>query len=143
MSLDFIQEIRHNPRSLVFAFHDTLFIDAILTECEYILQGDHFALQTDEFTDFCHLPAAIDHPLHLDDQVDGGRYLFPDCARRQFDAGHHHHRLQAGKAVPWCVRVDCRQGTVMPCIHRLQHIQCFPAAYLPDNDAIRAHPQAN
>ena len=29
----------------------------------------------------------------------------------------------------------------MSCIHRLKHIQCFPAAALPDHDPIRTHTQ--
>ena len=67
------------------------------------------------------------------------------CSRmardRQVDAGHEHHRLEAGERVARRVGVHGGQRAVVAGVHRLEHVQRLAAADLADDDAVGAHAQ--
>ena len=49
----------------------------------------------------------------------------PNLAARQLKTGHHHHRLHTLHRIPRAVGVDRRQRTIVPRVHRLQHVECL------------------
>jgi hypothetical protein len=75
------------------------------------------------------------------DELQRRHDLIADRARRQFDAGHQHHRLEARERIARRVGVHGRHAAVVTGIHRLQHVERFGAAALADDDAIGAHAQ--
>src|SRR5207302_92771 len=77
-----------------------------------------------------------------DDEVDGGCDLRAHRLERDVDGGHHHHRLEAGQRVARRVGVDGRHRTVVPGVHRLQHVQRLRTADLADQDPVGPHPKA-
>ena len=77
----------------------------------------------------------------VDDQVDGGRDLLADGAQRQVDAGHQHHRLEAGEHVARRVGVAGRHRAVVAGVHGLEHVERLAAAALADDDAVGPHAQ--
>ena len=67
--------------------------------------------------------------------------LLADGADRQVDAGHQHHRLDAGEHVARRVGVDGADRAVVAGVHRLEHVERRGVADLADDDAVGAHAQ--
>src|SRR3954471_536332 len=115
--------------------------DSRLLEDEYVLHDDDVAFHPLDLGDVHDLPRAVLETALLDDQVDSRRDLFADGADREVDAGHEHHRLEAGEHVARAVRVTGRHGAVVARIHRLEHVQRLSRAALPDDDPVGSHPE--
>ena len=79
----------------------------------------------------------------LDDEVDGAGDLLADGPHGQVDAGHEHHRLEAGEAVARGVGVHGRDGAVVAGVHGLEHVERGAVTDLTDDDAVGAHTQAS
>src|SRR5256885_13899243 len=75
----------------------------------------------------------------MDDDVERAGYLSPNRFRHEVVAGHHHEGFDAGKGIARSVGVDRRHGTVMPRVHRLQHVEGFGAPDLADDQTVRPH----
>src|SRR3954451_19325840 len=122
--------------ALGLAFHD-----ARLLEHEHVLHDDDVALHTLDLRDV-HDPArpVLEAGL-LDDDVHGGGDLLPDGADREVDAGHEHHRLEAGGHVAGAVGVAGGHRAVVARVHGLEHVERLARAALPDDDAIGPHAQ--
>jgi hypothetical protein len=54
----------------------------------------------------------------------------------------HDHRLHAGQRVSRAVGMNRCQRSVMPRVHRLQHVESFGAAHFAHDDAVWTHAQA-
>ena len=141
-----VAEALHEPRAqagrLDGAAEAAALVDAgAVVEQEQVLQGDHLALHADDLGHVGDAPAAVLQPALVHDQVDRARDLLPDGAHRQVEAGHQHHRLQAGERVTGRVGVDGGERAVVAGVHRLQHVERLATADLTDHDPVRPHPQ--
>ena len=56
----------------------------------------------------------------------------------QIDGGSDHH-LQPQLNIARVIRMNRREGTLMACVHRLQHVESFCAPTFTDNDAVGPH----
>ena len=84
-------------------------------------------------------PGAVTEPLDVDDQVERRGDLLSDGPGRQVEAGHQHHRLDAGQRVTRAVGVHRRQRAVVAGVHGLEHVQRLGATDLAHDDAVGPH----
>ncbi len=111
-------------------------------ELEQVLRDDLVALHPLDLSDVRDLPRAVTHPVLVHDDVERVRDLLANRVRWQLRAGHQHHRLQPGQAVSRAVRVCGGERSLMPRVHRLQHVQRLAAAHLTNDDAVGTHAQS-
>ena len=112
------------------------------SEQENVAQDRAVGVVADDLGDLGDLAPAVWHAGLVHDEVHRGCDLRANSFKRDVDGRHHHHRLQAGKSIPGGVRVDGRHASVVPSVHRLQHVERFGASHLSDEDAVGAHPEA-
>ena len=124
-----------------FSFDRTVFGHPQQFVTKNLLHGDHLPFHADDLVKIHHPAAAVAEAGQLDDNVDGRADLVPDGPVRNIEAGHGHHGLQAGHGIPGRVGVDGGERPVMPGVHGLEHIQGFAGPDLPQDDALRPHPQ--
>ena len=79
--------------------------------------------------------------VEMDDEVERDLPLLADRTHRQLDAAHQHHRLDADERVARAVGVDRGERAVVARVHRLEHVECFGAARLTDDDPVGSHTQ--
>src|SRR5665213_1601921 len=108
---------------------------------EEILRRDDVAFHADDLGHGDDAADTVAHAADLDDEIDRGGDLLADGARRQIDARHADHVLEAGQRLARPVGVDGRERAVMAGIHRLQHVHGFRAADFAQDDAVGAHAQ--
>ena len=109
---------------------------------EHVLQGDDVALHAEHLGDVGDATAAVAEPLDVDDEVECRGDLLPDGPGREVEAGHEHHRLDAGQRVTRGVGVDRGERAVVAGVHGLEHVEGLGAADLADDDAVGPHAQA-
>ncbi len=85
---------------------------------------------------------AICQSALLNQYIHRRRYLFPNGTGRKVYASHHYHYFQSTEKIAGRVSVTGGQGSVMTCVHSLQHIQCLATATLPHHNAVRSHTQS-
>ena len=61
--------------------------------------------------------------------------------RRDVDAAHADHLLDARQSIARRVGVDRRHRAIVARVHRLQHVERFAGANLADDDAVGPHAQ--
>ena len=116
-------------------------LHALDLELEEVLERDHVALHPLHLGDRGHPARAVVEPVELDDQVERRRDLLADRLDRQVEAGHQHHRLDAGERVAGRVGVHRRERAVVAGVHRLEHVERLGAADLADDDPVGPHAQ--
>lgn len=75
--------------------------------------------------------------MHQD--IHTGCNLSPHGCHWQVHRALEHHDLEAADHIPRPIRMSRRHGAVVPCIHRLEHVDSLLTAYLAYNDPIRSH----
>ena len=78
-------------------------------------------------------------PRQLHHHIDRGSDLIADVGGRELDIGHHRHRLQPPQQVPARVRVRGGERSVVPRVHRLQHVESLTAPDLTHDDPVGPH----
>ena len=78
--------------------------------------------------------------LHNDGQCRSD--LLPHGLFRKTQVAHRHHRFETGQGIARRIGVDGCHRTFVARIHGLQHVECFFAADLTDDDAIGTHTEA-
>src|SRR6516164_1399200 len=98
------------------------FLDTTLAENEDVLHGNDVAFHTGDlrYVDYLARTVAVAANLHHD--VDRGSYLPADSTLGNIQVSHGHHRFEAAQRIAGRVSVNCRQGTVMACVHGLEHV---------------------
>jgi hypothetical protein len=115
--------------------------DALLFESKYILHRDHIPLHPDDLGETGQAASPVGEPGQLNHHVDGAGDLLADGPLRQIQIRHGHHGLQAIQGIPGGIRVERRKGTVVPRVHRLEHVDGFGAPHLTHHDPVRTHSQ--
>src|SRR5207248_2958704 len=93
-----VHQLGHDARGLECA--DDLAIRAArLLETEDVLEQRRAALHARDLGDALDAAHAVVEAARVHDEVQGGHDLLADRARRQLDAGHEHHRLEAVERV--------------------------------------------
>src|SRR5690606_16311183 len=85
--------------------------------------------------------AAVAEAADLHDHVDGARDLLADGLHGELDAGHEHHRLEAGHGVAGGVGVQRGQRPGVAGVHGLEHVERLATTALTDHDAVGPHAQ--
>ena len=75
----------------------------------------------------------------MDDQIDCRGDLLTHNRNRQINARHQHHHFKARQRIARGIGMDRRERTLMPCVHRLEHVECLAATTLTDNDSVGTH----
>ena len=112
-----------------------------VVEQEQVLERDDVALHADDLGDVRDVARAVLEPGLVHDQVDRAGDLLADGADRQVDAGHQHHRLDAGEHVARGVGVHGADRAVVAGVHGLEHVERGGVADLADDDAVGPHAQ--
>ncbi len=116
--------------------------ESLLPELEDVLQSNHLSLHSGDFGDVGNLSGAVGIAGLLNHNLNCRGDLFTDRANRQIHSSHQNHRLESSQRIPRRIGVECGQGSIVPGIHRLQHVERFPGAALSDDDPVWPHPQA-
>src|ERR1019366_8280045 len=135
------REFRPNSRGLESADHLAGFFNAALPERENILHGYDFAFHAGDFSYAGHLARAVAETSDLHNNVDSRSDLAAYRGVGNVQASHGDHRFQAAQSIPRAIGVNRRKGTIVAGVHCLQHIKCFLASHLADNDAVGPHAQ--
>src|ERR1035437_4141426 len=83
--------------------------------------------------------APVTHARDLDDEINGRSDLGADSLLGQRDRSHHRHRFDAGDGIAGIVSVNGGDGSVVACIHGLQHVERLFPSNLAEDDSIGAH----
>src|SRR5215211_3504 len=116
-------------------------VDAFLVVFKDVLHHDRVLLHTHDFGDVRHLTSTALHAVGLNDQVHCIGDLLAHGAHRHFEAAHHDHGFEPGDGVARCVGVASGERPIVARVHGLEHVECFGAAALADDDSIRPHTQ--
>src|SRR4051812_46788367 len=105
-------------------------------EAEYFLHLDHLSLSATDLADAHDAPLTITQPLQLDDNFDCGSNLGSNTLQGHGKTGHADHLLQTRKSITRRIGVYGGHRAFVTGIHCLQHVECFLAAHLSDDDAV-------
>ena len=78
----------------------------------------------------------------MDNELNRRHDLLADRSRRQIQPGHQHHGFQSSQRIAGTISMNGCQTSVMPGIHRLQHVQSLTAANFADDNSIGPHAQS-
>ena len=120
-------------------FDDAVAALAAIAVREQITQRHDLALHAGDLDHVLHAAHAIAHALYMYDQVQRACDVHADRAQRQIAGCHEHHVLETVEGIARRVRVHGRHRAVMAGVHRLQHVKCFSAANLANDDAVGPH----
>src|SRR5438876_3664423 len=91
----------------------------------------------------------VSHPLcsvlearNLNDNSDCRSHLLAHSFFWKIKIGHNRHRFHSGEGIARAVGVNGGEGTIMTCVHGLEHVQRFLTTDLAHDDAIGTHTQA-
>src|ERR1019366_676436 len=115
---------------------------SLFFEKEDILQADDVTVGARHLRDMGHASRAIAHARNLHDNVDGGGDLIPQRLFGKAQVRHKRHGLDARESVARTVGVDRGQRTVVPGVHRLEHVECLATPHFPDDNAVRTHTES-
>ncbi len=62
-----------------------------------------------------------------------------DTYLREIEPSHANHLFQSDQRIPWTVGMNCRHRTLMTGGHGLQHVECFLAPNLTNDDSVGTH----
>src|SRR5579863_6938476 len=114
-------------------------IGALFYETEDFVHLNDFSLHSGDFVDAGQLAPAIGKPLQLHYERHSGCNLTANACYRQPHARHCDHLLKALERIARRVGMDRGHRPFVTRVHRLQHVECFLATALADDDAIGPH----
>src|SRR5437016_2280021 len=121
--------------------HASFAVDAGAYESKNVLHRDHLFLHAAHLADLHDLAASVAQPFQVHDDIDGAGDLRTDCPQWQVVTRHHDERLDPGQGVTGLVGVQGCHRSVVPGVHRLQHVEGLRTAYLSDDQPVRPHPE--
>ena len=83
----------------------------------------------------------IPHSRDLNDKVDSADNLGSDRFACQIDPRHADHVLHTGSRLLVVVGMKCAHGSIVTCVHRLEHVQGLSAPDFTADDSVGAHAQ--
>ena len=125
-----------------FAEDHLVFADAGFVEDENFLKDDVVAIHAGNFGDVDDFASAVSEAADLDDEIDGGSDLGANYGKRNLEAAHGDHGLEAADGVVAGASVNGGERAVVAGVHGLEHVECFVAADFADDDAVGAHTQS-
>src|SRR3989442_3932860 len=117
----------------------SVLVNAEPVERKNVLHPDAVALHSGNLGDGDDFARSVSQPRNLHYHVDCGSDLLPDRALRNVEVGHGKHALQASHGIAGRVRVDRRERTLVPRVHRLQHVEGIFASHLAHDNSVRTH----
>src|ERR1035438_7387089 len=134
-------ELGRHPGRLEPSQHTSTDVDAELFEDKYVLHRYHVAGHAGNFRDVGYATRTVAHASDLHHQGYRRCDLLPQRFLGKIKVGHQGHGFQAGHGIAGSVGVNRGQRSIMPRVHRLQHVESFLATHLADDYPVRPHTQ--
>src|SRR5262249_41705737 len=123
------------------ALDGTIILSPGLPEAKDFLHRDDVTFHSGQFGHAEKTATTVREPANLNDDVDRRGDLIACRSRRDIDAAHADHLLDARQRVARRVGVDRRHRSLVTGVHRLQHVERLARPDLADDDAVRPHAQ--
>src|SRR3990170_5385001 len=134
-----VGELRPDSRCAEHPQDFPFLVDPLPLEQEDVLHRDDVPFHPRNFGHLDNPAGPVAQTRHLDDDVQRGAHLLPDGFRRNLESRHQHHRFEASQRVAGGIGVDGRDGSVVPGVHRLEHVERLSAPDLADDDPVGPH----